>query len=138
MNQYTGVNLTKVRVYSGRTQCELHGDQPLAVFNDMNLRVCDACVDTLISLASDKEEEAVERLLKDLEAANDKWLSWFKEYGFEFPEGEMLNHESNIAFARVVEHESKAGRVSVDFPMARKMFMLGWLMKKGCAKGAER
>jgi hypothetical protein len=76
---------------------------------------------------TEADYEKFEKLLQD---AHQKWIDWFKEYGFEFAEGKMMSHESNIAFARVVEHESKSGRITVDFPMARKMFMLGWLTGK--------
>lgn len=76
-------------------------------------------------VAADYPEE-LEKLLQN---AHQKWLNWFNEYGFDFPDKFMMNHESNIAFARVVEHERKYGRM-VDFPMARKMYMLGWLQSQ--------
>ncbi len=65
---------------------------------------------------------------KSLVAAEQKWRALFKRHGFTFPEGQMLNHPSNIAFARVVEKEHAAHHM-VDFPIARQIFMLGYMYR---------
>ncbi len=75
-------------------------------------------------------------MIETLKASDAKWRAFFKRYGYEFPDGEMMNHPANIAFTTVVEKEYTLGH-QVDFPMARKMFMLGFPMRKDCKLFAE-
>lgn len=82
-------------------------------------------------------------IIAELKASEARWRAFFKRYGYEFPEAEMMNHPANIAFTTVVEKEHAAGR-QVDFPLARQMFMLGYMrghdafpMRKDCKLFAE-
>ena len=83
-------------------------------------------------------ESEVAEMGKALEKAEAEWRVFFKRHGFTFPNGQMMNHPSNISFARVVETEHAIGN-QLDFPLARKMFMLGYMrghdafpMRKDC------
>lgn len=70
------------------------------------------------------DEKTMEEITKQLAAAKIKTDAFFKRYGFDPGIGD---HPAKRAFTRVVEMEHANGQ-NVDFPMARKMFMLGYLM----------
>jgi hypothetical protein len=63
-----------------------------------------------------------DQMIETLKASKAKWDILFRRHGFDCDMG----HESNIAFARVVEREHAVGH-QVDFPIARQMFMLGYM-----------
>lgn len=80
------------------------------------------------------DDKTMAEITKQLVEAKAKTEKFFRRYGFECD----MNGPANLAFTNVVETEHANGN-NVDFPMARKMFMLGYMkghdsfpMKKNC------
>jgi len=79
---------------------------------------------------NEKDWATVEKALAE---ANERWVKFFSRHGFAVDA--PLNHEANKAFSKVVETERKLADKQVDFPIARMMFILGYL--KATAQGKE-
>lgn len=87
---------------------------------------------------SDFTKEEQDHILKTLDEAKAREVEFFKRYGFSHEEANSKQgqaSEAHMAWVKVCENEYKKvadspSRLSCDSPMARKMFVLGYLIAK--------
>ena len=83
--------------------------------------------------------EITPQMLADIDELKKREDEFFKRHGFDYQTSESgMASEPHRQWVKVVEHEynlvGKEKRVMCDSPMARKMFVLGYLKAKSAEK----